>query len=196
MKAKEQQILDSVLSHVPQEGWTVQAFALGLGTCGMAASEARKLAPQGIADVVELFHISIDETMQAQIRAKRNFPALRVREKVAFAVRARLEAIKTNREAMRRLIVWSLLPRNISRASKHLWQAADAIWIAAGDTSTDYNHYTKRVLLSAIMKSTLSFWLNDTSPDSYETWAFLDRRINDVMKIGKSFSFVRSRFVA
>ena len=84
------------------------------------------------------------------------------------------------------------LPRNIRKSTNYLWQAADTVWIAAGDTSTDYNRYTKRLLLIAVMKSTLSFWLNDTSVDYSATWAFLDRRINDVMRIGKGINVVKT----
>jgi ubiquinone biosynthesis protein COQ9 len=150
----------------------------------------------------------IEEGMQARIKAKRNFIAMRVRDKIAFAVRARLETVEPHREAVRRLLVWSVLPRHLRHSGKQLWQAADTIWVAAGDTSTDYNYYTKRMLLIAVMKSVLAFWLNDPSPDRRETWEFLDRRIEDVMTVGKGISiartvgvsdilsFVRKRFAA
>ena len=208
MNAKQQKIFDSVLTLIPHEGWTPAAFTRGVKKAGLSPAEARKFFPHGIEDIAEAFHRSIDDAMQAQIKHKRNFAALRVREKITFAVRARLHAVEKNRDAMRRLLVWSLLPRNIRKATEHLWQAADAIWGVAGDTSTDYNYYTKRLLLVAVMKSTLSFWLNDTSLDHNDTWAFLDRRIEDVMKLGKGISviktlgvsdiasFVRSRFAA
>ena len=93
---------------------------------------------------------------------------------------------------MRRLLVWSVLPRNIRKATQYLWRAADTVWTAAGDTSTDYNRYTKRLLLIVVMKTTLSFWLNDHSPECAETWAFLDRRLDDVMKVGKGISVIKT----
>ena len=206
MNAKQQKIVDSILAAVPQEGWTQEAFLRG--TRGAAPADIRKFFPHGITDVVTAYHASIDEAMQVSIKAKRNFPALRVRDKITFAVRARLEAITETREAMRRLLVWSMLPRHIRAATKTLWNAADAIWVAAGDDATDYNYYTKRLLLIAVMKSTLSFWLNDESKNYQDTWDFLDRRIADVMTVGKGMSviktvgvsdivsFVRGRFAA
>ena len=93
---------------------------------------------------------------------------------------------------MRRLLTWSLLPSNIRKSTAYLWQAADDVWIAAGDVSTDYNRYTKRLLLIAVMKSTLSFWLKDISTDCSATWTFLDRRVDDVMRIGKGIQVVKT----
>jgi ubiquinone biosynthesis protein COQ9 len=192
MKAKEQKIFDSVLALVSHEGWIAASFARGVKQAGASVVEARKFFPHGIESIADAFHQSIDEAMQTHIKSKRNFAAMRVREKITFAVRARLQAVEKNRDAMRRLLVWSLLPRNIRKAAQHLWQAADTIWVAAGDTSTDYNYYTKRLLLVAVMKSTLSFWLNDNSPGHCETWEFLDRRIDDVMKLGKGISVIKT----
>jgi len=192
MNIQQQKILDSVLACIAHDGWTPEAFAQGVKLSGISMAQAQKQFPQGIIDIAEGFHATINEAMLARISGKRNFVTMRVRDKVAFAVRARLEAIVDRREVMRRLLTWSLLPRNIRRATQHLWQAADAIWIAAGDTTTDYNHYTKRLLLIAVMKSTLSFWLNDKSPDCTETWAFLNRRLDDVMRIGKGINVIKT----
>jgi ubiquinone biosynthesis protein COQ9 len=69
--------------------------------------------------------------------------------------------------------------------AKLIWGTADHIWNALGDTSRDYNWYTKRATLSAVYSSTALYWLGDDSPDHMATWAFLDRRIEDVMQIEK-----------
>ena len=134
--------------------------------------------------------------MQKRIKAKRNFPALRVRDKITFAVRTRLEVLEPHREAVRRLLVWAVMPRNIRVSTRQLWRAADEIWQSAGDTSTDYNHYTKRLLLIGVMKATLTFWLQDLSPGCGATWEFLDRRIEDVMTLGKSIGMVKTIGIA
>ncbi len=155
-------------------------------------AEAKRYFPRGIDDIVNNFHIMINDAMATKIIAKRNFATLRVRDKITFAVRTRLESLGLHREAVRRLLIYALHPRNMRDAMRHVWQAADAIWIAAGDTASDYNYYTKRLLLIAVMKSTLSFWLNDTSTNYKETWEFLDRRIADVMALGKGMSIIKT----
>jgi ubiquinone biosynthesis protein COQ9 len=208
MNSKQHALFDSVLTYIPQSGWTSNAFEQGAKDAGLSLREAQKLFPRCIDDVVAAFHGMIDDAMQAKIEAKRNFAGMRVRDKITFAVRTRLETVQKYENAMHRLLVRSLMPRHLRQAGAELWRVADAIWMAAGDTSTDYNYYTKRILLMAVMKSTLAYWLNDASPNRADTWAFLDRRIEDVMVVGKGLnvakavgvsdivSFVRSRFAA
>ena len=75
-------------------------------------------------------------------------------------------------------------PRHLA-LPKMVWRTADAIWREAGDTATDHNHYTKRLLLSGVITSTTLYWLNDDSPGQEKTWEFLDARIDGAMKLGR-----------
>jgi len=84
------------------------------------------------------------------------------------------------------------LPQYAPEGAKLVWGTADAIWAALGDTSEDVNWYTKRAMLSAVYSSTVLFWLGDTSEGHAETWAFLDRRIENVMQIEKVKAQVNS----
>jgi ubiquinone biosynthesis protein COQ9 len=147
--------------------------------------------PNGIRDVIELFGTETDEAMQARIKGERGFARLRVRDKIAFAVRARLEHLTPQREAVRRLMMWYALPLNLPQGLKRIATTADLMWQAAGDTSTDYNFYTKRLLLGAVLKTTMLFWLDDETPGCRATWDFLDRRISEVLKVGKSISLLK-----
>jgi ubiquinone biosynthesis protein COQ9 len=192
MISKHKTLLDSVLAHVPHQGWTVRAITQAAKSVGMTQAQADAAFPRGIADVVADFHALLDDGMDRAIAMQRRFTSMRTRDKVAFAVTARLQAATPHREALRRLGVWALMPMNVTQASRLLWQAADKIWAAAGDTSTDYNFYTKRILLVAVMKATLLFWLNDESKNNQETWDFLDRRIGDVMNLGKGINLVKT----
>jgi ubiquinone biosynthesis protein COQ9 len=63
-----------------------------------------------------------------------------------------------------------------------LWETADAIWTALGDASDDLNWYSKRAILSGVYSSTVLYWLGDQSAGHAATWAFLDRRIEEVMR--------------
>jgi ubiquinone biosynthesis protein COQ9 len=109
---------------------------------------------------------------------------MRFRDRVAAAVRFRLEAAE-DKEAVRRGTTLFSLPMYAADGARALWGTADAIWSALGDTSEDVNWYTKRATLSGVYASTVLYWLGDNSPGHAETWAFLDRRIDDVMQIEK-----------
>ena len=127
--------------------------------------------------------------MLRRLRAA-NLLDLRFRDRIATAVRFRIEAI-TDKEAVRRGSALFSLPQNAADGAKAIWGTADAIWTALGDTSDDYNWYTKRATLSGVYGATVLYWLGDESPENRDTWAFLDRRIEDVMRIEKMKAEVR-----
>ncbi len=110
---------------------------------------------------------------------------LRVRERVQECVKARLHVLEQHKETERLAVAYWMRPLRKYEGIKLVWKTADCIWQWAGDTSTDYNRYTKRGLLSAVITSTTFYWLNDESDGHQDTVAFLERRINNVMSIGK-----------
>ena len=111
--------------------------------------------------------------------------AMKIRDRIATAVRVRLERQAGNREAIRRAVALFALPNNMPAALQSLYRTVDAIWHAAGDTATDFNFYSKRLLLAGVYSATLIYWLEDKSDGSARTWTFLDRRIADIMRLQK-----------
>jgi ubiquinone biosynthesis protein COQ9 len=110
---------------------------------------------------------------------------MRFRERIAAAVRVRIEVNVPYREALRRTLSFLALPPNTPLAIKSTWGTVDAIWYACGDTSTDLSFYSKRATLAAVYGATVLYWLDDSSEQFVDTWAFLERRIDDVMQIPK-----------
>ena len=184
-------LVESIVAQVPFDGWTEAAYENGLTQAGIDADKAARLFPEGLRDVIEAFGTMADEAMLARMQSYAGFARLRVRDKVAFGVRARLEYLAPHRLAMRRLMAWYLVPTHAPLGLKRLAHSVDLIWKAAGDTATDYNYYTKRILLGAVVKATVLFWLSDESPDSRASWDFLDRRIAEVLRLGKSISLLK-----
>ena len=154
---------------------------------------ARRVCPRRALDLAVAFHRRGDRAMLKRLDAT-DLAAMKVREKVTFAVRARVEAIG-EKEAVRRGSAFFALPQNAAEGAKLIWGTADAIWTALGDPSDDINWYTKRAILSGVYSSTVLFWLGDESPDHAATWAFLDRRIEDVMRFEKLKGQIRGNAV-
>ena len=177
------QLLAAALAHVPFDGWTGRALRAGAADLGLDPALAANAFPGGPAELLEAFSAEIDRRMLAALEA-RDLGAMKHRQRIATAVRARLELLAPQREAVRRGLSFLAVPRNAALGAKCLYRSVDAIWHAAGDTSTDYNFYTKRLLLAGVYSATLLFWLNDESKDFSETWAFLDRRLAEAIKIG------------
>ncbi len=171
-------LLAATLVHVPFDGWTQASMDVGAADAGMAAGEARRLFPEGAGEMVSFFLAEGDRAMLEELSTI-NLAEMRVRERIATAVRIRLEVDGRHREAVVRAAAMKTGPSG----ARSLWRTADAIWHAAGDTATDFNYYTKRLLLAGVHTATLLCWINDDSPGRQTTWAFLDRRIADVMTI-------------
>ena len=177
-------IIEAALAHVPFDGWTRRTLAAGVADAGLTPEWTRRAFPGGVIEAVEHFAEYSDRCMLAALEG-RDLGALGVRQRIAAAVRVRLELNAPHREAIRRLLSYLALPHNAGAAMRATYRTVDTIWRAAGDEATDFNFYTKRGLLAAVYGSTVLFWLADRSEDQADTWTFLERRIADVMKVPK-----------
>ena len=176
-------LLAAALPHVPFDGWSEATFQAAAADAGIAPGLARVACPRGAPDLAADYHRAGDQAMLAALGAH-DLAALRFRDRVALAIRLRLGA--ADRDRVRRGMTLFAQPQNMTAGSGLLWGTADAIWRALGDNSTDVNWYTKRMTLSAVYSATVLYWLGDDSDGQAATWAFLDRRIADVMRFEKA----------
>lgn len=180
-------LLLATLPNVPFDGWTRRALLDGAAAADIAPATAEALFPRVPRDL--LVHLSdwADRRMIGAVAADRDaFEAGRVRDKVAWCVRARLSALDPHKDAVRRAAATLALPGHAGLSARLLWRTVDRMWDLAGDTATDHNRYTKRALLAGVQSATLLYWLTDDSPGHEATHAFLDRRIDEVLRIGRA----------
>jgi ubiquinone biosynthesis protein COQ9 len=176
-------VLEAALVHIPFDGWSRRSLFAGARDQGLDPGLVRRLFPGGGDDLLAHLERWADRRMLAGVDPDK-LAAMRVRDRIATLVRTRLEALAPHREAMRRGVAARLLPGNALAGCTSIWRTADLMWSLAGDKAQDYNYYTKRSLLAAVWTSTFLFWLEDRSEGLQDSWAFLDRRIGDVMQIG------------
>lgn len=189
--ALQRQILDAALPHACIDGWTREMLAMAALEAGLAEGEAERAFPRGAIDAVLAYVRFVDEDMAAEMAdLEETEPAvyenMRTREKIAIAIQVRLESQTANREAIRKGLRVLADPRYAPEAAKSLACTVDTVWRIAGDTSTDFNYYTKRGLLAGVYTATLLYWLNDDSEDQHKTWEFMRARIGEVLRIGQA----------
>ena len=178
-------LLDAILPHAAIAGWQKESFEAAVMDAGTDPVLARAACPRGAVDLaVELSRRS-DDLMEEQV-GELVTSRLPYSEKVAEAVCARFVIMEEHREANRRAMARFVLPEYLAEGGRLIWETSDRIWSALGDRSEDYNWYTKRAMLSAVLASTRLYWLRDTSEDLSETRAFVYRRIHDVMQIERA----------
>ena len=192
LAALKDRILLATLPHVAFDGWSRASLRAGAADAGLSPQDLLHAFPDGVAGAIAHWSDWADREGVRAIEAG-DLAHLRTHERVAMAVWARLEAIGRFREAARKATAWLATPRYAGVAARLVYQTCDRIWRAAGDTSTDFNFYTKRGLLAGVVTSTMLYWLQDKSEGSQDTSAFLNRRIADVLAVGGRIGKIRER---
>ena len=167
------------------DGWSDVALLSAAEAAGVDPAVARLAFPGGTMDMIAGWIESVDARME-QAFDRDVLAQMPIRERIRALVWFRLEAVAGIEEALRRAVAIQALPQNLARTAKLGWSSADRMWRLAGDTSTDYNHYSKRAILAGIYAATLAVFVGDESEGKAETRAFLDRRIEGVMKFEKA----------
>jgi len=176
-------LMEAAMMHVPFDGWSEATFRAAIRDAGLSRALADAACPRGAVDLALAFHAAGDREMIRRLRSE-DLSALRFRDKIATAVRYRLDAAE-DKEVVRRASSLFALPQYAADGARLIWGTADRIWDTLGDSSDDLNWYTKRATLSGVYASTVLYWLGDESEGNAATWEFLDRRIADVMQVEK-----------
>lgn len=188
MSVKEM-LLEAALPHVVFDGWSDATFDAACKDAGIDMQSALHACPKRAFDLAVAYHVKGDAIMQDMLQ-NTDLDVMRIRERVTFAVRTRMEAV-SDKDILRKGIALFSLPHTAGEGTRLVWNTCDKIWTALGDPSTDGNWYSKRAILSGVYSSVVIYWLGDTSEGSEDTWAFLDRRIDDVMRIEKAKAGLR-----
>jgi len=177
-------VLARALPHAAFDGFTDQVLQKAGDEAGVTKTDLARLFEDGPIGLVEFYSTSTDAEMEKRLAAT-DLKAMKIRERIATAVKTRLSILKPHKEAARRAASLLSLPMHAALGAKLVYRTVDAMWRAAGDTSTDFNFYTKRGILAGVYGSTAMRWFNDTSEDEKPTEDFLAARIDNVMQFEK-----------
>ncbi len=171
--------------HAAFDGWNARAVASAAADAGVDPDVAALALGEEPMALVSAWVEAVDAHM-AQVLPPETLAAMKIRDKITRLIEVRIEYAARHKEAVRRALAILAMPQNLRRTAKLNWRSADIMWRMAGDTATDFNHYTKRLTLSAVYSTTLLTFINDDSDDLAETKAFLARRIDNVMQYEKA----------
>ena len=185
--------LAALLPEVAFDGWTEAAARAAADKAGLSEGEQALAAPGGVMDLIEAFFDQAEADAKAAL-SKVDMSGMRVPEKVQAGVLAWLSALEPNREAVRRAALRGMLPWSAGPALQRTWRVADMIWTAAGDASEDYNRYSKRGLLAAVLPSVVMHWVD--TPDEEDMGAFVMRRLKQVSGVGQRVGKIGKPLIA
>lgn len=175
----------AIADAVAFDGWKPAAVASAAAMEGVDPALAAFAFQGGAMQMISAWIARIDADM-AEVLPAEQLGNLPIRERIRRLVQFRLDALVGKEEALRRALAIMAMPQNVGRATRLGWSSADRMWRLAGDTATDYNHYTKRMTLGSIYAATLAYFAQDTSDGHEDTHTFLDRRIENVMQFEKA----------
>lgn len=194
--ALKDRVLVAAFGHAAFDGWTRKMLHAAAETAGISVGDAARLFPQGPASLLAWADDWADRQMLAAVPPAQ-LAGMKLRAKVAALIRGRLEALSPHREAIRRAIPARTLTGDVGSAARGFARTLDVIWEAAGlpwETDDKVARVTRRISLGGVLSSVTLFWLNDGSEHHAASWAFLDRRLDDVMRLGRLTGKLRGRF--
>ncbi|MFZ4125318.1 MAG: COQ9 family protein [Rickettsiales bacterium] len=192
MTSLQDRILDAALPDIAFDGWTDSVLERAAQKAGLHKADVSRAFPSGVFEALEYFTQRGDARMSESLKRDYNLASMKVRERITTCVLVRLKQNLPYREAIRRGVAVYALPWHAAAGLRALYRTMDEMWHLSGDTATDWNHYSKRIILSKVYMSTLYVWLSDDSPNLAETEAFLRRRIDNVMQFEKFKAKVKS----
>lgn len=166
------------------DGWSDAAVHAAADAAGVDRDVAKLAFKDNAIDMIDAWIDGVDMELAHRLPAEK-LAAMKIRDRITALLATRLEIMAPDRESLRRAMAIMAMPQNLVRSAKIGWRSADRMWRLAGDTASDFNHYTKRMTLSAVYASTLSVFVNDDSDNFADARAFLDRRIDNVMQFEK-----------
>jgi ubiquinone biosynthesis protein COQ9 len=180
-------------AHAAFDGWNDKAVLAAAADIGVDGDIALLVFKSGGAmALIDAWVDSVDAEMGQRLSPV-TVEAMKIRQRITALVATRLAIMEPHKEALRRAMAVMAIPTNTIAATRMGWRTADRIWRLAGDTASDFNHYTKRMTLSAVYASCLAVFINDDTDDFTETRAFLGRRIENVMQFEKIKAQAKAR---
>ena len=180
-------VIEAILNHIPFDGWSKASLNMAAADCGLSEDDMHSFFPAGIFDAIAAYGAYADKNMVTAFycQSAADIADMPIHVKIRSLILIRLEQAAPYKEVVRRTLAVLARPQHAKLASQLLYSTVDEMWRAAGDTSTDYNFYTKRATLSAVYSATLLAFLSDNSANMAKTEAFLDRRLADVARLPK-----------
>ncbi len=180
-------IIEAALPDIIFDGWNMETLENAATKDGIDSLTVKTAFPNGVIDALDAF-ADLADTQMLEALNSTDINNLRIRDRIRTALIARFEYLNQHKEAVQESMKFWINPLNEPKAAKIVWRSADKIWNWAGDTATDYNRQTKRGLLSAIIAPAMIIWANDHSDDMSKTKSFIDKRISNIMTMGKFIS--------
>ena len=143
-------------------------------------NEINLFFPNGFKEMIKYSLSCLNYDLEKQIN-QINIKNIPLHKKIKKIVLTKIEIMNDNKNFYKKTFYYLMIPTNYKLLTSQLYVSIDLMWRLSDDTSTDFNYYTKRIILSGVYSSVImSFLKND---NMIEIENVLDNRLSKVSKI-------------
>ena len=178
----QKEITPILLKILESHPFNWDAVAMAGEELGEPAGSVRLIVSNNIDNVLKNLYLYFENLLKNSIEEE-DLSALRTHEKIRKIIELHFISIEPHKKALRSILHRGSLLSSPITFTNMLYQTVSHMWYAAGDQSTDYNFYTKRLILSAVYTPTLFYWLEGNNLE--ETMKYCDKKLSQVSKVPK-----------
>ena len=161
---------------------------------GLDANETELLFPEGNIDFIKFTLEQLNNELEEYCR-EIDLIRLPVHKRIKKVLLSKISLMNKNKVFYRSIFLNLLIPKKNFSLPSQLYNSVDQIWFIAGDSSTDFNFYTKRLILSVIYSRIMLFFFNNNNQEELEN--ILDeslRRVSKIPEIKSKFKIFKEYF--
>ena len=189
--SKKIKILEIAKIIVRKDGWSQNIIKKIIKDKNTSSTELTLLFPNGYIDILSFSLKVINNTLERNIK-KTNIINFSLSKRIKKILLMRLEIFDKDKIFYKKTFNHLLLPQNSKIMKKNLYNTVDEIWYLAGDNSTDFSFYTKRLTLAAIYVNALFIYFNKNYLEAEININKNLQRISKIPKIKDRFSFLKN----
>ena len=186
---KKIKIFELTKKIVSIDGWS-ENILVKLVSKNIDRSELAYFFPNGYKDIFKFSLDEINNSLEITI-SKTNIINLPLNKRIKKILMTRIEILNKDKKFYNKTFNHLLLPQNTKILKKNLYKSVDTMWYLAGDNSTDFNFYTKRLILSGIYVSTLLIFFNKNIEEAENNIDKSLKRIAKLPKLKERLSFIK-----
>ena len=177
---KRLEVLKCAKIFVLEKGLTKNSLENISKRYGLDINETELLFPEGNIDFIKFTLEQLNHDLEEYCK-KIDLIRLPVHKRIRKVLLSKISLMNKNKLFYRSIFLNLLIPKKNFSLSNQLYKSVDQIWFIAGDSSTDFNFYTKRLILSGIYSRVILFFFNNKDQEELEN--ILDESLKRVSKI-------------
>jgi ubiquinone biosynthesis protein COQ9 len=184
---KRLEFLNYAKTHIANNGLKQNTFKDISNKHKLNLNETELLFPEGNVDLIKFALEKLNSDLEVYCN-KIDLIRLPTHKRIKKVLLSKIFLMNKDKLFYKTIFLNLLIPKRYFSLPKQLYKSVDQIWFISGDSSVDFNFYTKRLILSGIYSRIMLFFFNNDDQVGLEK--ILDEDLKRVSKIPE----IKSKF--